>query len=384
YNEASLEIAGVGASLAGRHYDVIKKDDLVSQVNATTRLQRDKVVEWHQYSVSLFDNPANRMDHIVGTRYAFDDLYGRIIAGEELTLYDYMRRSAIEDGEPIFPLEVRSADKPTGYSLESLEQLKFEQGSWLYSCQYLNEPVPPGEQDFPVTENNYYREKPEYDPSQVFMGVDPAVSESTKADYTAMVVTAVDREGNVYVLDYIRERLLPDKLIVKLFDFYNKWKPRRMALEKEAFQVALNHWIRQEAARRGTSLPIYEVVQPRDKSKEMRIRGLQPRWEAGALKIAPWMRDLEAELTSFPRGQHDDLLDALVMQHEFWPIKFPTAEAKRAEGMFTLAAILDEIKNAGGQTGKKFVHLQRRSRYDDDASGSEEGSHLQVAPFRGR
>ena len=623
YNEASIEIAGVGASLAGRHYDILKKDDLVTRENTTTRLQRDKVADWHRFSISLFDQPEKRTDHIVGTRYSFDDLYGRIIAGEELAIYDYWRLSAIKDGKPIFP---------TRFSHEGLEQLKHELGSYIFSCtpgespvwmgdgtlkpikdvqvgdevvgfefgpgkrrklvltrvtqknsrvapvmdittdsgfaratadhqwftgyyeanahrvfapvtvekrhgftrkmvrvldlpkplsveqriayaylgglldgegccthgslvisqspksnpevcewiektlrflkipfsklpsgnsttlftirggrqvkceilwhtncakgdqimrnilrkpyrmvigedrvkeikpsgeeevfalttesgnyvvwgyaskncQYMNEPLPEGEQDFTMAEQNYYREKPEYSDSEVFMGVDPAVSESTKADYTAMVVTATDPEGNVYVLDYIRERLLPNKLIEKLFDFYAKWKPRRMAIEKEAFQVALNQWIRQEAAKRGTSLPLYEVVQPRDKSKEMRIRGLQPRWEAGALKIAPWMRDLEAELTSFPRGQHDDLLDALVMQHEFWPINFPTAEAKRAEGMLTMAAILDEIKNRGGQSSRKMVHLRRRSSYEHDAPGSEEGSNLQIAPFRQR
>lgn len=38
---------------------------------------------------------------------------------------------------------------------------------------------------------------------------------------------------------------------------------------------------------------------------------LQPRFEAGMVKIRRSMTELEDELLRFPRGRHDDLIDAL-------------------------------------------------------------------------
>jgi predicted phage terminase large subunit-like protein len=46
-----------------------------------------------------------------------------------------------------------------------------------------------------------------------------------------------------------------------------------------------------------------------------RARALAARYESGKvyhLKSAPGIRDLEIEMASFPNGEHDDLVDALV------------------------------------------------------------------------
>lgn len=51
-------------------------------------------------------------------------------------------------------------------------------------------------------------------------------------------------------------------------------------------------------------------------SKETRILGLVPRFEWGRITVAPGMRDFEDEYAHFPRGAHDDILDALASLEE--------------------------------------------------------------------
>jgi hypothetical protein len=52
-------------------------------------------------------------------------------------------------------------------------------------------------------------------------------------------------------------------------------------------------------------------------SKEARIRRLQPIMEQGLIEIRKDMTDIEDELLSFPRGKHDDLIDALSYQLDY-------------------------------------------------------------------
>jgi len=68
-----------------------------------------------------------------------------------------------------------------------------------------------------------------------------------------------------------------------------------------------------EQRRRNTWLPITEI-KSRPQSKEERIRGLAPYYETGRaihVKECPAINELELELSQFPYGEHDDIIDAL-------------------------------------------------------------------------
>ena len=63
--------------------------------------------------------------------------------------------------------------------------------------------------------------------------------------------------------------------------------------------------------RRGVVLPIQGIRPDPMQTKNMRIGGLVPRFEWGRLYLSQGLQDLETELAQFPRGTHDDLIDAL-------------------------------------------------------------------------
>ena len=99
-----------------------------------------------------------------------------------------------------------------------------------------------------------------------------------------------------------------------------------------AYQSALKQFVAEEMLRRGQIIPLKGVKRGRfgsdgsiksDNSKGARIRSLIPRFEFGKIFLSQGLDDLLIEYKSFPRGAHDDLLDALSSIEEivFYPDK---------------------------------------------------------------
>ena len=52
--------------------------------------------------------------------------------------------------------------------------------------------------------------------------------------------------------------------------------------------------------------------------QETHIMGLHPIAASGSIYLRSHMHELRTEFLSFPRGAHDDLIDALAMQTQMW------------------------------------------------------------------
>lgn len=80
-----------------------------------------------------------------------------------------------------------------------------------------------------------------------------------------------------------------------------------------AYQVALIHFVEKEMQKRNQWFTI-KPLEAKEK-KETRIQGaLQPRFSLGSIWFplgASFLPELESELTTFPKGIHDDLIDSL-------------------------------------------------------------------------
>jgi hypothetical protein len=79
----------------------------------------------------------------------------------------------------------------------------------------------------------------------------------------------------------------------------------------------------EEMRRRNVILPVKGIKADTTEAKAVRIRGLVPRFEWSRVFLAQGLHDLELELAQFPRGKHDDLLDALAYMERlvFYPMK---------------------------------------------------------------
>jgi predicted phage terminase large subunit-like protein len=209
-------------------------------------------------------------------------------------------RAIRSDGSLLFP-ERLTAD--------FLDQARRTMGSYVFANQYQNEIIPEGEQSFKKHWLRYYRELPEE--CFRFAFIDPAISEADTADYTALAIVSADADKNWYVELVERYRMNPSQMIELCFQIAEKYQPQVIGIEDVAFQRAIMHFAVEEMRRRDKWIPVTGVKRSPDKSKQMRILGLVPRFEWGSCLLSQSCGALEDELSTFPRGAHDDCLDAL-------------------------------------------------------------------------
>jgi predicted phage terminase large subunit-like protein len=315
--EATVFCYGVGGNLVSQHYDKIILDDVVNEDTVNTREQIEKTVQFYRMCQPLLEKGGELI--IIGTRYREDDLYGWIMDKENGVSQDFdvffrtaIRNELWDDTKKEFVSgEVLWPEK---YKLPDLSEIKRKMGPYAWASQYLNNPVPPSDADFKRQWFKYY-EKADIRGLNVnkYTFIDPAISLEKEADYSAIVTIGVDQYSNIYILDIVRERFKPDELINEIFRTNELWHPLSIGIEEVGFQKTLRYTLRKEEEIRKRYLNIIEL-RPDGRNKEQRIRGLQPQYANGKVlhnKDLPYNIYLEDELLRFPRGKHDDMIDAL-------------------------------------------------------------------------
>jgi predicted phage terminase large subunit-like protein len=147
----------------------------------------------------------------------------------------------------------------------------------------------------------------------IYITVDLAISKSSKADNTCILVAGKEKnKPDIYIIEYLHGKIDPLGVIEGLFSLYQKYRNQivKIGIETVAYQEAIIYFLQEEMRRRQTYLPIAELKTTNLK-KEQRIRGLIPMCEIGILKHRNTMSELENEFVSFPRGQHDDIIDCV-------------------------------------------------------------------------
>jgi predicted phage terminase large subunit-like protein len=146
-------------------------------------------------------------------------------------------------------------------------------------------------------------------PQAVSMGVDLAISLKAAADSSALVVGAVV-DGRFHVLHAAAKKATFHDVQQWVIEQARIWKPQTIMVEAVQYQLAAV-----QELMRTTRLPV--VPARPDKDKASRLMPLAARYEQGMVLHAPphsgnAIKALEDELTAFPNGAHDDLVDALV------------------------------------------------------------------------
>lgn len=361
--EPNISCAGLDQIKVGMHYDLIIMDDLVSDRNVTTREQIDKVINHYKLALSLLEPDGQLI--LIGTRYNYADLYGYIMKNESETFDSLiipakLTAEAAEDLNRRFPDIVselgfyKAGDIffPERLDEDFLKAQRKSQGTYIYNCQYLLNPVDSETADFKKEWNRYHRSHIELDPednSQVLVvdwigdynkntaegyefplrykikkliTVDPNNKKKKTSDFTAGIALALTTAGDWFILDIFRDILNPGEQVNLLFRVQEQYEPTLLGLEengKEAIRFMLIQRMRHESKFfRITELKTGGVA------KEDRIRRLIPRFEYGTIFFpvslvkrnsygvtTDLVEALEDELAYFPSGEHDDLIDAL-------------------------------------------------------------------------
>jgi hypothetical protein len=325
--EPTIDTGGIDSSKVGKHYDLIIFDDIVSDVNTTTKQQMDKVHDCYKKSLSLL-RPNGKVI-ITGTRWHYGDAYGRIIAdNKEKDNFIIHRRDAMErkDGKLIF--------EDIGLNEEFLDYQRQEQGGYLFSCLYHNSPVDDEIALFKIDDFKYYVPNPLLHENMWITGAcDPA---GQGEDFTAITVVGTDSHMNMYVLDAVNQHLTPSQIIEWIIRLNYKWKFQRFGIERNYFKGRLEQDFR-DAEKEHLKNPNYQqfsikedILATSKDTNRARVLRLQPKHEAGQIRLpnnsesfntlSKVYSELAFQMIQFtingPMSPHDDLVKCLSFHME--------------------------------------------------------------------
>lgn len=142
----------------------------------------------------------------------------------------------------------------------------------------------------------------------IFIGVDPAISQNLNADRFAVVVLGVAKDrSQVYVLDVIATRIPFPEQVELIQTLHYKWRPMYFGVESVAYQAALV----QQIQRLPTIPPVIPVMSRGKKSD--RIMAMSPMFKLGRVLIRDEHRDFIDEWVDYDpdlKNPKDDTLDA--------------------------------------------------------------------------
>ncbi|MFA6158974.1 MAG: hypothetical protein WC763_05145 [Candidatus Paceibacterota bacterium] len=202
--------------------------------------------------------------------------------------------------------------------MEKKEQMESEGfGSGKFSQEFLNEPVDDATRRFrwEWMQGRFKSEDNDMKARNRYIAIDVADAKGETNDWTALVVVDWDSENVWRVVHAKQKRVDILELIEWIFEAWQYWKPNKVGVEKNAFAYQIQPLLKQKSEELGV-YPVVEELNDGGRSKEARIIGaLQGRLESGKILFRDGATDdtniLIGQAYDFPRGKHDDLLDAL-------------------------------------------------------------------------
>lgn len=323
WSEPTFDTMGVGTKAQGRHYNRIKLDDIYGPEARDSKAVREKTIMWFDEIEPFLVTPKTDGFDLIGTRYAFDDVYQHAFNkyGDDLPRYV---RSVIEfdsvEGRytPIFP---------EFFDEETLKHLKKNRKVW--TSNYLNNPAW-ADAEFQPDWIRYYEKvgpqqivaftgekhlKRHYEELDRLILIDPAVTGD--AGWAVTGTDYVSNKPNVFVLEAERRALPPEIIIEKIFNAVLRYNPRAVVIESVLFSTLYKNWLESEMRHRGIYFTIVEA-KTRQKEKDTRVRALSPYFAAGQIYLHQDQTALLEEYNQFGLGEKYHILDALAYGPENW------------------------------------------------------------------
>lgn len=305
----------VGGVLTGRGAKFIIIDDPMKPEEALSKALRENTNHWFSHTLfSRLNSKATGCIILVMQRLAQGDLTDYLIEQGGWTVLN-LAAIAQDDEEYVFDntfgrvkiiRRKGEALHPAHESLETLESIRKNVGSAVFSAQWLQEPTPP--EGLMVKREWFKRYTPEDLPDsfdQVVMSVDSANKATELSDYSAMTIWGVNGK-EIYLLHVLRRKLNYPDLKRTVIETAQQFAASTVLIEDRASGTQLI----QELLADG----LYAVtgVEPVG-DKVMRMNAQTAMIENGFVYLpteAHWLDEYLHEMTAFPNAKHDDQVDS--------------------------------------------------------------------------
>lgn len=370
--DPTVAIAGVKSAVAGKHVEWIFWDDLNNQLNVDQESVLSKIIDNWKLSNALLVPEGKGL--IIMTRWKDDDVAGWVIDNIPEDIMVFWRGCRNKDGKKYFPVELPEENLnatppkvddtalyfPKRLTEKFLAEQRRKLGSYLFNCQYENNPLPEGTRIF---KEKYFKPHQNYfkNPYTYFI-VDPAQSKKDQSSDTGIIILSTASEyakksdGTKFVRNKTminrayKRKVSISETIDWIFELEEKWTPLVVWIEDEAYQKALQVALELKMRIENHFFNADTFKLPRGIKKDTRIRGLEPFYEDNMrpdghrlyhyYHIAPngerinYCEVVEKQLKRFPVGKEKDLIDALA--NFFRLVVYPSPEHSEVEVMHPL------------------------------------------------
>lgn len=303
--EPTLQCLGAGSgACTGRHCDLLVVDDACDFDSTRSELQRDRLRDWYLTSLMPVILAHGKIV-AAGTRYHAMDLYNLLI--NKLNYNTLILPPIKPDGTPqcewLQPLNDEINSK--GIIIKrGLKSIRSDLGSIIYSLQYENDVslLMKGN----IIQYDWIQHYTQLPPLETtVISCDPAISKSSSADSTAIIVGGRATDGNIYIKDYVNEKMSFYETITKLKSLVGIHKPNEVRIEQVGFAEAFITELKRE-------IPDVFIngIKPLG-DKESRLREVSPMMENMLVWFGYKHGEITDQLLLFPEADHDDLTDAI-------------------------------------------------------------------------
>lgn len=308
--------AGAGAAIAGFRGNIIIADDLISEQTAYSKLERERIINWWAPGLRSRLLPGGGIV-LVNTRWHLMDVSGylRKLARDNPDA-DQWRTITIpailnEKAAAMLGLKEGTSYWPEMWSIESLLKSRENNTPQRWASLYMQNPTADGGNVF---DGDDFEDWDKADPprcEEIFITADTAFSTKETADYSAIQVWGTFMLTGIPMILCLgakKGRWSFNELMEEIKRLHWQHDADRIVVENKASGQS----IIQELKRQG--LPVVSFTP--DKDKLSRAYAAQPLVKSGRVwmpKAFGWAKELIIELESFPMGEHDDSVDALVM-----------------------------------------------------------------------
>ena len=301
-----IEAYGKGASIRGISYfnkrpHIIIADDL--QDLSDSQSETIQVDDWEWFTSDVLFLGKKTRIFMIGNNLGASCLIERVAESAKQLGFTFVRIPILDDNE--------KSNWESYWKTEDILAERDNQREIGNISQWMREKmccaIAPEKQIF---KKEYFKY---YDPSvlktgelSVYTCVDVAISQSDKADYTAVCTIGVNANNHWFILDINFARMNPTEQVNAIFEAVSRYRPIKVGIEKVAYQASLEHYLYKEMPNKNLFFTI-EGLKSGNK-KEARIEALQPRFYTGTVWFpfgAKFLNELELELLSFPKGLHD-------------------------------------------------------------------------------
>ena len=304
----------IGGRLTGMGGQYLIIDDPIKPGDVLSRVQRQNVNDWfHNTLYTRLDNKNTGAILLVMQRVHEEDLVAHV---QKWDKWEVLSLPAIAAKDEAYLLQngkviTRKQGEALNPHLESLTKLKEIQntlGNYNFQSQYQQNPIPEKGNVINFDWFKRYSVLPQDGRrrARIIQSWDTAMTEHDGSDYSVCVTAQVINK-QYYILNVLRQRLLFPDLIKAIQREKAKYNAQEVFIENKASGIEVIQLLNRQGMR---GIIAIDPVG----SKEDRIAAQSTLIESGRVWIpeaAPWIEEFKREVNAFPRGAHDDQLDAL-------------------------------------------------------------------------